>query len=104
MFDLQLVRALYDIQHDESATAEEREEAKQKIAAIADQVAEEYLDTLRWKSEGGRLSFGRKEGGRLFENCEVLWARNCLEVGDAPPIEDKIANVLLHRKYSQHNQ
>lgn len=113
MFDLTLVQALYDLQHDPTATPEEHEEAKQKIAQISDTVVEEYLSSLVHETDGGGAFLGRKKGTRKFEDYQVLYCRNCIEgqiIGEDgrtetnPPREDRIGNVLFHRKYSQQSQ
>jgi hypothetical protein len=113
MFDLELVAQLYALQTDPAASPEEREEAKQKIAQITDTVVAEYLSSFVHETDGGGAFLGRKKGTRKFESYEVLWARNCLEgryvyghggIDECPPVEDKVGNVLFHRRYTQRSE
>src|ERR1700758_5319898 len=106
MYDLELVAQLHALQTDTAASPSQRQEARDKVSAIADQVVEEYLSTLLCDSDGS----GRKRGDRKFDSYEVLWARNCLEgryvyghggIDECPPVEDKVGNVLFHRRYTQ---
>ena len=103
MMDLDRVQELYDLQSSPTATPDEQQKAKDKIAQIADTVVEEYLSTLL-------CAEGIRKGRRRLESLEVLWARNVIEgpiVGKdskaetSPPIEDKVGNILFHRRYSQ---
>ena len=108
--NLELVEQLYLLQNDPRATPEQQSEATQRIAAIADEVAEEYLASLVLDSDSG---VGRKRGDRRFESYDVLWARNVLEgpitgadgkTQTNPPITDKIGNILFHARYSRRSE
>jgi hypothetical protein len=113
MMDLDRVQELYDLQTSPSATPEEQKKAKDRIAQITDTVVEEYLASLVHETDGGGAFVGRKKGTRKFESYEVLWARNCLEgryvyghggIDECPPVEDKVGNVLFHRRYTQRSE
>jgi hypothetical protein len=101
--NLELVEQLYNLQSDPSATPEQQAEAREQIAAITDSVVETYLGTLLWDESS-------RKGSRKFEDYQVLYCRNCIEgqiLGEDgrtetnPPREDRVGNVLFHRRYSQ---
>jgi hypothetical protein len=111
--NLELVEQLYNLQSDPSVTPAQQAEAKQQIAAIADEVVEGYLASFVHDADGSGAFMYRKKGTRVYENYQHLWARNCLEgpiiaedgkTETSPPPEDKVGNVLFHRKYSRQNQ
>ncbi len=112
MYDLELVAQLHALQTDPAASPEQQQEARDKVSAISDSVVEQYLSTLLWDSDGGAF-LGQRRGTRKFESYEVLWARNCLEgryvyghggIDECPPVEDKVGNVLFHRRYTQRSE
>jgi hypothetical protein len=99
MFDLELVQQLHALQIDPAASPEEQQEARDKIAALADEVVEQYLATL--------LS---DKGVPKFDCFGELYARNVIEQSyrlgrglpalELPPEGDIVGHVLAHRRYS----
>jgi len=103
--DFPMLERLHAIPNDPNASAEQKAEARATIASIEDEVVEGYLDSLLCEQ-------GVRKGCRRLESFEVLWARNVIEgptIGEGgkmesnPPLEDKIGNVLFHRRYSETN-
>jgi hypothetical protein len=96
MFDLELVAQLYALQTDPAATQEQQSEARDKIAAIADEVVGQYLATLV-SDKTGLPKFDCY--GALY--CRTLIGANCSgNVLGVPDEGDKVGTVLLHRKYT----
>lgn len=94
MFDLELVQQLHALQIDPAASPEEQQEARDKIAALADEVVEQYLATLL--SDKGVPKFDCF--GALY--CRTLLAANTSDNFLGVPDEtDEVGTVLLHRRY-----
>jgi hypothetical protein len=94
MFDLELVQQLHALQIDPGASLEEQQEARDKIAALADEIVEQYLATLL--SDKGVPKFDCY--GALY--CRTLIGANCSgNVLGVPEETDKVGTVLLHRRY-----